>query len=410
MATLNPFDGSRTVLVSTFGALAILLSFGLAAPASAQFVPNESLVSPNPGLIDFEFSQSRGRIAWTDTSGNLWLGGVNRDTGAFEPISGMGVKVATGTVSGLNMFKWNGPEWISMAGGDQISYSYYLPGKPPVAASTRMALAVQDQTGAWVIQPLGPNTPRMTHVASKNAGDTNATIKYLDPALNQYWRNVNDASSEELMTFIPPSNKAWRFASGQRALLYALPVNGTQQVFRYWLDSKVNEQLTFDAGNKDLDRTVPWIWQAPEFGNDFVLSTVVDGSELRIYRPLPGPGGVPQWTPIYSGSLPAGTSAGSPEWFTYNGKSYVFMTAYVSPNTYPTEIWVSSIDAANPLMRRITSKTPLRARNDPEVFITNIGGPYIYYNRYDPSIDPAHPLCADCSEGVFRASAGLLGR
>ena len=99
-----------------------------------------------------------------------------------------------------------------------------------------------------------------------------------------------------------------------------------------------------------------------------------------------------------------------PPLFTYNGKSYVFMAAYVSPNTYPTEIWISSIDAANPLMRRITSNTPLRARNDPEVFITNNAGPYIYYNRYDPSIDPAHPLCADCSEGVFRADAGLLGR
>ena len=103
-----------------------------------------------------------------------------------------------------------------------------------------------------------------------------------------------------------------------------------------------------------------------------------------------------------------------PHWFTgmvaYNGKSYVFMVAYLGTNDYPSEVWISSIDPANPLARRITDTSLLRARNDPEVFITDTFGPMIYYNRYDPSIDPAHPLCADCSEGVYRANPGLLGR
>jgi len=398
---------SKRPLRAAVAACIASLTVGLTAlPAAAQFTPNETLVSPNPGLIDAEFSQSRAKIAWTDSKGNLWLGGVNRDTGAFEPASGKGQLIATGTVDRLNMFMWNGPEWISTASGEQIFYSYYLPGKLPIAVNTRMAIASEGPSGAWTSQTLSPESARMSHIASKNPGDTNPHIKYLDPQQRQYWRNVNDPGSEQLLSFIPQSTKSWRFASGMRALMYAAPVAGTQQVFRYLLDTRISEQLTFDSGAKDTDRTVPWVWQAPEFGGDFVLSTVVDGSELRVYRQFAG---TSQWTPIYSAFLPAGSTAGSPEWFTYNGKSYVYMVVYVSPYTFPTEIWISNIDAANPLFRRITSDSFFRARNDPEVFVTT-RGPLIYYNRYDPSIDPAHPLCGDCSEGVYRADPGLAGR
>jgi hypothetical protein len=388
---------------ASLGAFAL----ALALPSLAQFIPTETLVSPNPGLVDAEFSQSRAKIVWTDSVGNLWLANVNRNTGAFEPVSGKGQQIATNTVFGLNEFYWNGPEWLSTANGDQIFYSYYLPGKARIAANTRMAVAVQDATGAWISQTLSPNLPRMAHIASKDAGDPNPHIKYLDPKLNQYVRDVGDPATERILPFIPPSTKSWRFAQGLRALLYALPVGGRQQIFQYLLDTRVSEQLTFDEGDKDLDRTVPWMWQAPEFGNDFVLSTVVDGSELRVYRRLPGPGGALQWTPIYSNRLPAGSSAGSPEIFTYQGRSYVFMAVYVSPNTFPTEIWLSNIDSTNPMLRRVSDNTLPRVRNDPELFITTTG-PYIYYNRYDYSIDPTgeHPLCSACSEGVYRADTG----
>jgi hypothetical protein len=392
------------------GVAAVLaaVGIGLALPAAAQFKPNEKLVSPNPALIDLEFSQTRGKFAWTDQNGNLWLAGVNRSTGNFEPTSGQGQLITTGTVSKANMFLWNGPEWISMASGDQIYFSYYLPGKPPVASATRMALAVQDETGAWVIQQMGPNVPRMADISSQTPGDPNAQVMYFDPLYNHYWRNATNPGSERLMSFLPAEDKAWRFATGARAMLYSTPVNGTPQVVLYWLDTAVHEQLTFDAGAKDTGRTVPWMWPAPEFNNELVFSTVVDGSELRVYRKLPAPDETLQWTLIYSATLPAGSTAGSPQWMTYNGKSYLYMAVYVSPNEFPSEIWLSNIDAANPIMRRITDSTKFRVRNDPEHFVTNTG-PLIYYNRYDPSIDPAHPLCAACSEGVYRADPGIAG-
>lgn len=397
--------------IQVFTAFIASLGIGITAPAAAQFTPNEKLVSPNPALIDAEFSQSRAMFVWTDPQGNLWLNDVNPVTGAFQPISGRGKMIASGTVSKVNMFLWNGPEWISMASGDQIYFSYYLPGKPATAANTRMALSVQDATGQWINTALAPfDVPRMAHVASQTGGDMNAQIKYFDPKYNHYWRNVADPSSERLLTFLPAENKAWRFATGMRAILYTQPVNGTDQVFRYLLDNDLSEQLTFDDGVKDPNRTVPWMWPAPEFNNEMVMSTFVNGSELRVYRQLPAPGGVLQWTPIYSAALPAGSTAGSPQWLVYNGKSYIYFVVYVSPNDFPSEVWISSIDSASPLMRRINDNTLARVRNDPEAFITTNYGPLIYYNRYDPSLDPAHPLCSACSEGVFRADPGLLGR
>jgi hypothetical protein len=414
MDSLHRFGSITRAFVRTFARpldrSACLVAAALtlaAAPALAQFTPNESVASPNRGLIDFEFSQQRARIAWTDPRGEMWLGRINRKTGAFEPASGRGQLLASGTVFGLNMFMWNGPEWVATAQGEQIFYSYYLPGAPRTAANTRMAVVAPDATGAWVSRSLSPSLPRMSHIASKNAGDVAPHIKYLDPDLNQYWRNLDDPGSEELLSFIPPSNKSWRLATDVRALMYATPVSGTQQVFRYLLDTKAHEQLTFDAGNKDVGRSVPWLWRAPEFGGDFVLSTVADDSQLRIYRQFAGSGG---FVLVHSAALPAGSRIGSPEWFVYNGKSYVFMAAFVGADEYASEIWISSIDPANPLLRRINDNTLHRVRNDPEVFITDNFGPLIYYNRYDPSIDPAHPLCADCSEGVYRADPGLLGR
>lgn len=391
-------------------AAAAALGLTAASPAAAQFTPTEVRVSPHRGLVDHEISQQRAKIAWTDPKGNMWLAGINRDTGAFEPANGRGQLLATNTVANWNMFMWNGPEWISTASGDQIFYSFYLPNKPRTARNTRMAIAATDANGQWVTQALTPDVPRMSHITSKNPGDTNPMIRYLDPDLNQYWRYLKNPASEEMLDMVPPSNKSWRFATGVRAFLYTEEVDGVPQVFAYMLDDKVRVQLTTDAGAKDLNRTVPWVWPAPEFGNDLVLSTVVDGAELRIYRRMAGDDGLMRWVPVHSATLPAGRLAGSPEWFTYNGKSYVFMVAYVDGREYPSEIWLSNIDAADPLLRKITVDEPHRARNDPEVFITRNGGPYIYYNRYDPSLDPDHPLCADCSEGVFRADAGLLGR
>lgn len=64
--------------------LALVLALGgLPGWAAAQFVPSETRVSAHRGLVDYEISQARAKIAWTDPKGNLWLADINRDTGLF---------------------------------------------------------------------------------------------------------------------------------------------------------------------------------------------------------------------------------------------------------------------------------------------------------------------------------------
>lgn len=382
------------------------------APAQAQFVPNETLVSPNPILLDPEFSQMRAKFAWADVHGNLWLGGVNRATGAFEPVSGQGELITDNVINSGVRLIFNGPEWLSTASGDQIFYSYYADlTKPRTLSNTRIAVAVQSRGGGWVVKRLDPFTPHHMGISSQTPGDPNAQIMYWDPQLNYYWRNYQDASSEKPLPFLKPAAKAWRFVTGQRAIIYTAPVDGVVQVFTYQLDTGEHTQMTFDAGDKDTGRQVPWMWRAPEFNNEYVFSTFVNERELRIYRKIPGPDGKRRWTPVFSFTQPNGI-INSVQYFIYNNKSYLYWGVYETPNDWPTEVWVSNIDPADPLTRRITDNSKYRARSDPEHFITTDHGPVIYYNRYDPARDPTgdHPMCPECSEGIFRADAGLLGR
>lgn len=377
----------------------------------AQWAPNEKMVSPNPMLLDPEFSQNLAKFAWTHLDGTLYLGDVNRDTGAFEPMTGMGQAIATGIFNiGLRLI-FNGPEWMDTIAGDQLFFTYWGQGDQPKLTNARIGLAGQDAAGNWVVRRMSPGLPRHMGITSQTPGDPNPQVMYWDPKLNYYWRNAWDSSSEQPLPFLKPAAKAWRFVTGMRAIIYSAPVDGVVQVFTYQLDTGAHTQMTFDDGDKDTGRQVPWMWRAPEFDNDYVFSTFANQSELRVYRKLPGDDGERRWTKIFSFQQPNGI-INSVQYFIYNNKSYLYWGVYEDGRDWPTQIWMSNIDAADPLTRRISPTDMWRARSDPEHFITNNHGPVVYFNRYDPSKDPTgnHPMCPDCSEGVFMIDAGLLSR
>lgn len=379
--------------------------------AQAQWQPNEKLASPNIGLLDPEFSQDLALMAWTHLDGTLYLGKINRDTGELEPRSGMGQAIATGVFnSGLRLI-FNGPEWMNTAVGDQLFFSYWGPGSSRGLRNTRIALAGQDAEGNWVVKPMSPGVPHHMGITSQTPNDPNPQVMYWDPQLNYYWRNAWDSSSEQPLPFLKPAAKAWRFVTGQRAIIYTAPVNGVVQVFTYQLDTGVHTQMTFDDGDKDTGRQVPWMWRAPEFDNDYVFSTFANQSELRIYRKLAGADGVRRWTKIFSFQQPNGI-INSVQYFIYNNKSYLYWGVYEDGRDWPTQIWMSNIDPADPLTRRVSPTDKWRARSDPEHFVTNNLGPVIYFNRYNPAKDPTgnHPMCPECNEGLWMIDMGLKDR
>ena len=374
----------------------------LAQPAVAvQWQRNEVSVAPQFDLIDPEYSQTRARAVWVDSAGSLWLAKVDRDTGMYDPPDGKGTLVDADAMTTADLkLVGNGPEWLGTAGLDQIVYTKFVPGRPHTRPNARLALAVQQADGSWTHRFLG-NAARNAPYASSDPDDATPRISYVDSLGNHYWREVADAQTETLVGAYPQSFYSMRFVRGQRAAVFLAPAaDGTQQVHRYWLDTQVLEQITTDGGH-DETTNVPWMWQAPDFGDRFLVAALVDGDrELRVYAQLDP--ALPVWSVVYTAREPSGGTLGSPEPFVYDGKSYLFMHASAGSETNPSRIYLSNVDAAAPMFAQLTPDSPRRSRRDPEVFVTRTG-PKIYYSR----IVPPDGACSGCSEGVFMTDPGL---
>jgi hypothetical protein len=394
----------RSRLIGTVGVLSTLACMALAA-AQALWTPNEILISAQADLLDPEFNQSRSQFAWNSVDGKLWVGNVDSETGLFYPPDGKGILVDADTFSAADATKTgNGPEWVWTADGDGIAYSKFK-GSRRTDANLRLGYARPLADGTWTSGFLGPDVARKAPYGSETAGDASPRISYVDKDNFHYWRELDDPASEQLLPGTPMKIGPVRFVRGAaRAVIYPALASTVEQVFFRDLDSGRVQQLTFDAGKKDQ----MWMWQAPEFGNAFVLMTMVGGTELRFYRELPDAStGAPAWTPFHTAIVPRRLKVQSPEPFVFNGRSYAVFQVAVGANSFASEIWISNMDPASPLLRRISDNVLLRARTDPEVFITANRGPMVYYNRRQ--LQPDGKFCPGvaCSEGVYAADAGL---
>lgn len=386
-------------------AAAALAALSANAPAQT-WAPNESQASPEAELIDYEFSQSRAQIAWNDTLGNLWVADVDRTTGKFVPADGRGIVVDANSMTFQDAQKTkNGPEWVPTANGELLVHTKYA-GRH-TDGNSRIGVAWDNGDGTWTSSFLS-DAVRKAPYGSNIVGDPAPRISYVDNREVHYWAELSTPSTERRIEDFPDSNYPVRHVicsrpdiAGSRAVVYPVTVDGVDQVFYRDFDSNTSQQLTFDAGQK----YEVWMWCAPEYGHELVFFTLVDQTELRVYRKVSG-----SWKAVYSQSAVRGNKIYSPEPFTWNGKSYIFMSQTVRPNKFRSEVWVSNIDATAPVFKRITPTEPLRTRTDPEVFITD-AGPRVYYNRLVPDVSDSgrYKTCRkpECSDGVWFADPGL---
>lgn len=373
-----------------------------ASPPLRAFTVNETQVSSEPVLLDPEFNQADALTVWVDASGKLWVAQIDRNTGKLVPSDGRGQLVDGDAMSTADLATYNGPEWISTARGEEIVYTKFVAGQPHTAVNARLATAARDAQGAWSVRFLAPDqVARAAPYASNNPGDPAPAISYIDAQQNHYWRYLDVPTSEQLIGRMP-ATLSLRFARGEASMpLPARAPDGRMQVFRLWLATGLREQLTFDDGH-DNSYDATWLWSAPEYGGEMLLGVLSSGNnEFRVYRKL-----LPAdtaWSVIYRAVAPLSGRFGSMEPFTYNGRSYAMMTWAPPTAAYGTAIFVSNIDAAAPLLRRITPSDNVHSRRDPEVFITATG-PRVYFNRYN-SNSRTCMLCAP--EGVWMADPGL---
>lgn len=378
---------------------AALAAAALSAAAAGPFVPNETPATSNKRVLDPEFNQGKGLFTWVDVvDGSIWLSRIDKATGTFLPETGKDVLIEKSAAppGGLG-FTLNGPEWVLGVDGDTIVYTRMPAGLPPTPDNAQLGAAILNKKGAWVLRTVSPGRPLNAPYGSDSAIDPAPRITYNDAQGNHFWRELNNAATEEPIPGTPqgllPAVRHVR-GPGQRALLYPVDVAGTPQVHRYSVDTKVFEQITTDAGAKDQ----PWMWQAPDFGNDMVMLTTIDGTTLGLYQKVSG-----NWTKVRSITAPLGGRFFSTEPFTYGGKSYVIMMVIVG--SYPNSIWLADFDATSPMLRRLTPETPDRARADPEVFFTD-NGPIVFFSRFNQN-KGSYWLCVPCTEGLYRAETGI---
>jgi len=360
-------------------------------------------------IIDAEYDQENARFTFTDRNRNLWIGNVDPLTGDFLPPNGRAILVDTNAAFVTDF--GNGPEWLFSNQGAEIVYTKYLPDQPLLSKNANIAKAALSG-GNWVGDFLSTSGGRSSPIGSLDKYDTNPRIHYQGVIGSTfYWSGSDDLTLEEK---VPDSSKMVggnrRWVPEMSAIIFTAEVedtngNATPQVFLYHTDTRILEQLTSDDGGKEE----AYMWKAPEHNNEYVFFVMIDRTKLRVYRKIDTNGeGLYKWTAINTIDAPkAMPYIWSPEPFTHNGKSYIFLVLSASESPYsmlaPSQIGLTSIDSKLAGIRFLTSNSEIkRVRMDPEVFITS-ESPYIYYNRYFPATAKSAPV----QDGVWRVDTGL---
>ena len=408
-------------------AQAALLGSLMPSSAAAQPLPREVQVGTRT-IIDFEFDWGRdgvhcpecnhgtgnSRLAFTDEFGNVWVGYVDPNNGYFYPTNGQAVLVDTEGVTAQKI--GNGPEWMVSQRGSELVYTRWTDKRRQTFNNISLGHAYMGQ-GSWVAASVEGSKGYVLPVGSLNLDDSVPMMSYQNFSTRKtdnYWRIVAQDTQQfkiDIGSSQPGVTRRWVPGTNKIIMTFQaesdVPEGGSKRVFRqvflYSPNTETIEQLTFDPENKYW----AFMWQAPEYNNEYLFFVMVGGRELHIYRRLQQEGGTWAWSVINKIAMPKENPfIVSPEPMVYNGKSWIFFT--VSPKRGGHNISATSQIAMSGIMpgdtvRVLTADAEgkSRARRDPEYFIT-ANGPYLYYNRYVPRAEGQA-----VSEGVFRVDTGL---
>jgi len=360
------------------------------------------------------FWQGNSRFNWTDVDHNLWVGHVDPNTGALDPPAGNNELVDQ------NAYFWrtfgNGPEWAFSTQDDQVIsqlvYTRYVR-EPKLHAFAGAAFATMTN-GTWTpaflpgaIASNGnsmDNSSRLPEASQCNTDTVPLTLftNFTKPR-EAFWEDTTTAAGTAptltpFGSYYDGAGVRWVPCTHQLTFQGSAPPdaegNVFQQVFWYDTDTGVIQQLTSSSYGKHTS----FMFQAPEFNNDYVFFTVAAHQEIDVYQQVGNyDNGAPKFKIVNQirSPDPAEPYINSPEPFincTPTCQSYIFMTLSADStqgggHTVPNGLAVTNIDPANPMFKILVpaNASPAMQRLDPEYFIT-ANGPYLYYSLY--SISP----------------------
>lgn len=394
-------------------------ALSLPEPQHAATPALEERVTP-AGIIDLEFDWGRdgvycstcndgdgnNRLTFTDKDQNLWVAHVDPATGDFIPSNGQGELVDIDSAFAKDF--GNGPEWMFGTGGSQIVYTKYSPFLPQSFITGSYALA-QRINGVWKagIQPSGFGKYAPLGMLDLDEPEPRVTYQTTGAV---YWRVAGDNASESTLE-LENSGYLRRWVPGTHQLIIntlAPPSEedgiAYQQIFLYDTDTDELEQLTFDPVHK----TDVFMWQAPDYNNEYLFLTTYDETNLAIYRKVDDGTGQDHWAIERLVEMPGfAPYIWSPEPMVYQGSSYIILQLSASDSqldfSTPTQLAMLGLNPENPSFKMLTNDVSTRRiRSDPEYYVTE-DGPYVYYNRYIPP----HDDFPGGYDGVWKVDTGL---
>jgi hypothetical protein len=362
------------------------------------------------------YGQSNARYNWTDPNGNLWVGHLDPNSGAFTPPAGNN-ELADNTAFYYAIFN-NGPEWaFSTQNGQVISqlvYTRYPPGTAAVPANAGVAFATPGP-GGWsanffpgAMGATGGGAPvnSVMPEASQCNTDPVALTEFIDLATPQdVFGEPTTTAPGTAPTLMPFGSYAsdvsgdkpavrWVPCTHQLVFIGAAPPDGSgdvyYQVFWYNFDTQAVQQLTLDG----TDHAEGFMFQAPEFNGAYVFYTISNNVEIDVYEQTGvGSNGAPTFQLVnqITSPDPAEPYISGTEPFincTPTCQTYIFMKVQSTLrtasniNSIPNGLAVTNINPAQPLFKILVpeASTPTIQRNDAEYYIT-ANGPYLYYSR-----------------------------
>lgn len=341
-------------------------------PDSSEWKPDDSRIgSKDVAYLDPEFLQDCSLAVFADQKGAVWIGAMDSETGGFKSPSGCDFKIDTG------LSKWskysNGPEWGLDKHGPSVLYlkddergaGQLWRAQPPWDKPTRAQLTKDEELHHWICMATVDKETADTKVIAYRGKPTAA-------GNHDVWL---DALRPDKMTKFTDRMNLARWAFNSTLITWAPKVTPSlkemAQVTLVDTEKGSSCVITDDAGHK-ID---PWLWQAPEYGGEWLLAVNIDGKELAIYRDLRK--NLEPWQRIASIALPSGSpplKSVEP----VNGGRGAFGRSYFTAQAggdkdADTSIWLLGFEPnGQPLVRRLDEGAIIakKARRlDPETLI-----------------------------------------
>lgn len=362
--SINPAMNRFVTFTFFLASILVLISI---SPLKGQctFVVKDVLVSdPDASIIDPEYNIPHNIVCWQSEDKELWVCRLDLATRAFVPPDGKGylvdVDLTPPTPGG-----WNGPEWMLSTDKTQIVYNQKKGGVRYPGLATQVL-------GGWSSTTLMQYPETLYSMASRNYSDSVGMFLFeSSDVIGIHWVKSNDLNT----SYFYPDVTLGFFADDQQQICCAID-HSRQPGF---LETQV---LVPHFNMISLDTIgAPFMWNDPESGSRMYMYRTNGSQTIKIFQEnIDG-----NWYLYHSFNSPLPSPyiyLTSPEPFVFGGKSYIsFMAAQstIGMDEMPAQIWISSINPNDNLMRRVSDSSEA-VRIDPEPVVFSDSA-FIYYTE-----------------------------